>query len=318
MDTTHTEMNKIQYILAALLFLGLYACETQFTPDDSEYEPEVVVEGYIEAGDRPTPPYVILTRSQPYFSELNINNFEELFIHNAEMTVSDGDQTVSLTEICLNDLTPEQQETLAGFLGTSSDSLGLNFCVYTDLTFSMIGQVGKSYELNIETEGEVLEAVTTIPPLSEIDSLIFDPIPDPDNDTLQELTGAFSDPAGTANYYRYFTAVNEEGLLPGLSSVVDDKIFDGQSFEFPIPKAQRRTEEIDPFTYGYFLEGDTVVVKWCAIDQAHFDFWNTLEFNAANQGPFASYTRITSNVDGGLGIWGGYAAKYYEEIVPFD
>jgi len=62
---------KIKYILSLVLFVGLFSCETQFIPDISEFEEEIVVEGYIEAGDRPTPPYVILTRSSPFFSELN-------------------------------------------------------------------------------------------------------------------------------------------------------------------------------------------------------------------------------------------------------
>jgi hypothetical protein len=308
-----------KYIIAASFLLSLYACETQFTPDGSEYVEEVVVEGYIEAGDEPTPPYVILTRSQPYFSSLSLDDFDELFIHNAEINVSNGDQTVSLTEICLNDLTPEQQELLAGFLGTSSDSLGLNFCVYTDLSFSMFGEENRSYDLSVEAEGTSITATTTIPVLPSIDSIYFEPIPNPDNDTLQEMLGTFSDPPGVKNFYRYFTGVNQEGLLPGLQSVTDDKIFDGEeSFVFPIPKAQSRTEEIDPETYGYFLEGDTVTLKWCAIDEAHYQFWSTLEFNASNQGPFSSYTKITSNIEGGLGIWGGYSAKYYEKIVPFE
>ena len=308
-----------KYIIASFFFLAFYACETQFTPDGSEYVEEVVVEGYIEAGDEPTPPYVILTRSQPYFSSLSLEGFDELFIHDADINVSNGDQTVSLTEICLNDLTPEQQELLAGFLGTSSDSLGLNFCVYTDLSFSMFGEENRSYDLSVEAEGTSITATTTIPPFPNLDSIYFNPIPDPENDTLQEMLGVFSDPPGIKNFYRYFTAVNQEGLLPGLQSVTDDKIFDGeQNFEFPIPRAQPRTEEIDPEIYGYYLEGDTITFKWCAIDEAHYEFWSTLEFNASNQGPFSSYTRITSNIEGGLGIWGGYAAKYYEKIVPFE
>ncbi|MEL6924369.1 MAG: DUF4249 family protein [Bacteroidota bacterium] len=51
------------------------------------------------------------------------------------------------------------------------------------------------------------------------------------------------------------------------------------------------------------------------IDAAHFDFWSTLEFNAVNQGPFSAYTRIASNVEGGLGIWGGYSVSFYTVVV---
>ena len=63
--------------------------------------------------------------------------------------------------------------------------------------------------------------------------------------------------------------------------------------------------------------GDSVLIKWTTIDEAHFDFWNTLEFSNANQGPFSSYTRLQSNINGGLGIWGGYSVSYYSRTVEY-
>ena len=45
--------------------------------------------------------------------------------------------------------------------------------------------------------------------------------------------------------------------------------------------------------------------------------WNTLEFSNANQGPFASYTRLESNINGGLGIWGGLSVSYYTRVVEY-
>lgn len=53
------------------------------------------------------------------------------------------------------------------------------------------------------------------------------------------------------------------------------------------------------------------------MDETHFDFWNTLEFSRNNSGPFSSFNRVSSNVDGALGVWGGYAVGYYEDVVPF-
>ena len=54
-----------------------------------------------------------------------------------------------------------------------------------------------------------------------------------------------------------------------------------------------------------------------SIGEEQFNFWNTLEFSRANQGPFSSYTRIDHNVEGGLGIWGGIAARYYPLTVDY-
>ncbi len=307
-----------KWVFISFLFLGFYSCETEFTPDTSSFEEEIVVEGYIEAGDESTPPYVFLTKSQSFFSEINTDNFDDLFIHDADVSVMHNNQSYSLSEVCLNDLTPAQQIILADFLGTNIDSIGINFCVYTDLTFSLLGEEGEQYDLSINVYGIILTASTTIPNFVPLDSMKFSPIPDPDNDTLQELTGFISDPINELNFYRYFTRVNQESFIPGLGSVSDDKVFDGQSFEFPLPRGQAWTEEIDPNVYGYFTEGDTVTIKWCTIDKDHFDFWNTLEYNTSNQGPFSTYTLIDSNVNGGLGIWGGYAVQYYTEIVPFE
>ncbi len=176
-----------------------------------------------------------------------------------------------------------------------------------------MGQAGKTYQLDIQAEGKSLDAITTIPEAVPFDSMRFEPL-----DGLEgtyELIGWCTDPPGVTNYYRYFTKVDEENFFPGLASVVEDILFDGEEVEFPIARGQARTLEIDPETFGYFFEGETVTVKWTNIDEAHFLFWNTLEFNAANQGPFSSYTRIQSNINGGLGIWGGYNVQYKTQVV---
>ena len=98
------------------------------------------------------------------------------------------------------------------------------------------------------------------------------------------------------------------------SSVIDDRFFDGKEFEFPLTKAEPLNEDIDPAEYGYFAVGDTVTLKWSTIDQEHFDFWNTLEFNRVNQGPFSSYTKVDFNIEGGIGIWGGYSSSFYKMV----
>ncbi len=310
---------KIRQVIIAIIFsIAFFSCETEFIPEGIPFEEQIVVEGYIEAGEQATPPYVILTRNQAFFSEFNSNDFENLFVHDAEITVTDGEQTVDLTEICLSELDPSQQALLSEFLGLEPDSVGIDICVYTDLSFSMQGQIGKRYDLFVDVEETTITASTTIPSHVPLDSLVFSPIPDPDNDTLQTLSAFLSDPPGIPNFYRYFSKVNNEAMLPGLQSVGDDALIDGEAFEFPLPRAQSRTEEFDPDTYGFFTEGDTVTIKWCNIDEEHFNFWNTLEFNAANQGPFSSYTVIDSNIEGGLGIWGGYSHSFYTIIVPED
>lgn len=308
---------RIELSIRALLLLGLLsACEKEFIPDVTTEREELVVEGFIEAGERSLPPYVILTRNLPFFTELEADNLESIFVHGADVRVSDGEQTVQLTELCFAELNSEQQELAGLLLGINPDNLGFNFCAYADLSGRMRGKIGKRYDLEVEAEGRQLSASTVIPPLVELDSLVFVEPPGEPTDTLAQLRCILEDPADQVNYYRYFTGINSGPLQSGLNSVVDDRLFDGRSFEFPLFKAEPRNGEFDPATFGLFRRGDTVTVKWANIDQRHYDFWNTLEFNAANQGPFSSYTRVASNVSGGLGIWGGLSAAYYTEVAP--
>jgi hypothetical protein len=99
--------------------------------------------------------------------------------------------------------------------------------------------------------------------------------------------------------------------------VVEDLFFDGKMFEFQLLNPRTTRADVDPDEFGLYFVGDTISIKWCTIDEAHFDFWNTLEFSSANQGPFSSYTRLESNIEGGLGIWGGYSVSYYTLPVEY-
>jgi hypothetical protein len=291
----------------------LAACEQAFIPESSGAEEELVVEGYIEAGEQAAPPYVILTRDVPFFSTLNAEQLENTFVHNATVEVSDGEQTITLTELCLDELTEQQKQLASNFFSVNLDSIGFNFCVYVDLGFSMVGEVGNVYELKVAAEGKTLRAVTTIPESVPVEEFLFrQPPGEPDDTTLVQLLCTVSDPAGIANYYRYQVDMGNGTFVSSLASVTDDRLFDGQTAEFPLAKPEPRgTDDFDLATFGLFSLGDTITIKWMGLDEDHYDFWNTLEFSLANQGPFSNYTRIDSNVDGGLGVWGGFSASYY-------
>ena len=77
---------------------------------------------------------------------------------------------------------------------------------------------------------------------------------------------------------------------------------------------QKQTEQ-DRKENGHFKLGDTIIVRVCSIDEAHYNFWRTIEqeeFSGGN--PFGSPIPIESNIKNGLGVWGGYGASYYTVI----
>ncbi|MEM1215719.1 MAG: DUF4249 family protein, partial [Bacteroidota bacterium] len=289
---------RIPFLLfIGLLLLSCWSCEEEFTPPVIDAADEIVVEGYIEAGDLPTPPYVLLTRSIPFFSKIGPDQLNDVFVRDAKVTVTSGDKTVELTELCLEDIPLEFRAQIGEFLGIPLDSLGINICAYLDLSGEMFGEIGATYDLKVVAEDKTLTATTTIPQTVELSNFTFLPPPGEPNDTLAELRCFIDDPGGVANYYRYFTGDSQTGFVRPAFSVTDDLLFDGQFFEFPLDKAEPFGASFDPITYGYYRLGNDVTIKWMMLDEAHFNFFNTLEFGRTNQGPFSSYTRIDSNIE---------------------
>lgn len=285
------------HIQLALLLPGIMmvfiSCEKDITIETGSGEPQIVVEGYIETG---LPPYLLLTKTTKYYSTFYLDSLEDLFVHDAVITVSDGSQTVQLTELTI-------------------DTLGTSVSAYVG--FGMTGEVGKTYTLTIETEGKLITALTTIPQPLPLDSIWYETGADDDNDTLVKLICRFSDPPALGQYVRYFTSVNNGGYFPGFNSVFEDVLINGTTFDFPLDRGVNRNDTAAFENYGLFRKGDTISVKWAAIDKDHFDFWRTVEFELGSQGsPFASPVIIQSNIIGGQGIWGGYASTFKSLIVP--
>ena len=313
-------MKKMSIIYKCLFLLLpvfiLISCEENYVPDTSVSQQEIVVEGYIESGEGSNPTFVILTKSIPFISTIKSDQFSELFVKDASVSVFDGSKTVALTQICLNQIPAELKKEVYRVLGLNPDSTAANICVYVDLLNQLKRESGRKYDLKVIAEGKTLTATTTIPPFVGLHDFKWAPPPGAPRDTLAELNVKINDPKGVKNFYRYFTSTEGGSLIPPFGSVTDDAIFDGKEFEFPLQRAQRRGGGFDPETFGLYKRGDSITIKWCSIDKEHFDFWNTRDFSANSGGPFAAYTRIATNINGGLGIWGGYAVATYSLKVP--
>jgi len=305
------------YIGIIALLAGFTACEKEITVDLPQPKPQIVVEGYIENDQ---PPYVFLTRNSPFFGGIDLNNLGAYFVRGASITVSTDDGQVELVEYAaalLNTLPEEEKKMIADMFGITLDS---NFnlpdiSVYSvPLGSTFTGMIGKHYDLRIEVEGKVLTATTSIPGPVNFDSLWVEPHPNPKYDTLVQLKGKIRDPDTLGNFYRYFTKKNSGTYVTGFQTVFDDALINGTEFPIQIPYGIERTgtsEDIDFNTFGYWNKTDTCYVKLSTIDRVHYNFWRTLENERSNQGsPFGSFTKIRSNITGGIGVWGGYASSY--------
>ena len=99
--------------------------------------------------------------------------------------------------------------------------------------------------------------------------------------------------------------------LPGENSVFDDQIIDGTSFNSQIPQGIDRNNK-KTGDDNLFTKGDTITLKWCNINRATYNFWNTWEFAFQSIGnPFAQPNKVIGNIsNGALGAFIGYAVKY--------
>jgi hypothetical protein len=303
-------------VFLAGLTLG---CEEDLTLELPAGKPKIVVQGHIQQG---ASPFVMLTRSVPVLAPVSPETFLNSFVRQANVSVTVDGQTYLLEEVSVSRLPADQLQLLAELYSLPTGPVGpgpgldIPFFLYTNPELK--GEVGKKYRLRVEHEGEKLTALTSIPQLNPIDSLWFRPPPDPRNDSLLVLWYKYNDPDTLGNSIRYMTRRNQEPFYPGyFSSVFNDELINGKTIEFPLDRGEPRSATITPETYSFFRRGDTVTVRWAAIDLPHYQFWFSLEADRNSNGnPFGSPIRLRTNITGGLGIWGGYGVTYHTIIAP--
>jgi len=285
---------KIFYLLAFIIFI-FQGCTEDITLDMPAGEEKIVVEGNIENGQ---PPFVVLTKTVPYFSETSVESLNNSYVTGADVKVSDGTTTFDLLEVNLASLPDSIRQMISVMLGIDlGDFSGFNYVFYTSL--DVLGEVGKNYELTVDYKQHHLHAVTQILPPVPIDSLWYELPPDADNDSFYILKTEFFDPPATANYYRYFTQRNEEPFYTNVfSSVFDDQLVDGKKISTPVTRGQSRNASFEEGHFGLFSRGDTVTLKLSSIDDNFYDFWLTFENDQLRGGPFASPVLIKNNIEG--------------------
>lgn len=276
-------MRTLPYLL--LLLLTLTACSAHYADEE---ESQLVVEGWIDEGDFPI---VILTRSIPVKNEYqDISDLSQFVEHWARVTISDGEQEVTL-------------------VGQASRNY---FPPYYYTTSYMRGEAGKTYRLRIHcTDGTDYEALTTIPlKRPVIDSFSVERTAA--SDTLYQLY-AHLDPQQDIPYYKLFTQTDptRQSLRSSLLGVFTADMVENHRVAVNAGRTNL-VEEVSPF----FSINDTVRVKLSAVSEEQYVFWRDFEYIASlSRNPFfPTNTNLSSNVPGCLGYWFGYASSFY--VVP--
>ena len=283
------KVNLLVFIVPLILIL-LNSCERDITVDLPQTKSKVVVDGYVEIGK---PVYIILSRNAPYFAPINassINSFEA----GATVTLNDGFITDTLSEV----------DSLVGIFYIS---------------LKIVGVEGRTYTLNIRTsQNEQLNAVTTLRKAVPLDSVWFKVQESlAGNDSLGYVWAKLKDPDTLNNCYRWLAmrVGKDASFIAPIGSSFEDRFINNTTFNFAYNRGSllnsSAKDDINEEA-GFFKKGDSIIVKWCAVDRPTFEFWRDAETQVSNNGsPFATPSVIRSNVKGGLGLFSAYSPSYY-------
>mgnify|MGYP000932186066 CR=1 FL=1 len=299
------------------LALLLAACTKEVKIAIPGYEEKVVIDGRIETG---MPPIVLISKTQDIYSPTTMEAFLNSFQSGAVVTVSDGTNTVVLDEICSDNLPPGTEPMAAALFGIPESELAnYHLCAYSTFNTAIWGQVGKTYSLKVELNGETFTSSTQIVNPTPLDSVYWKQDPGA-NDGYGYSWATLTDPPGFDAYMWEVKRINMVNGAPKdpafkatFSPVIDDEFFAGQTFDFYYENPFTWNDEtVADANKGYYKVGDSVVIKFSKIDQNSYEFLEKKYMQLGTAGnPFASPTAIPTNIQGGaIGLWAGYSPTF--------
>ncbi|MCR4663965.1 MAG: DUF4249 domain-containing protein [Paludibacteraceae bacterium] len=269
----------VRKILTIILCgLCLSGCEKVRTEKDV-----IVVEGWIEEGRRP----MVFLHKAVRMTEKEVGMEEmmrERMVYAARVYVSDGTDSVQLI--------------------ARIDTTYLPPYYYHNVL--MKGATCKTYRLTVDYQGQRLSAVTTVPAVVPIDSIIIT--------GAEDVEVCFKDNEATTDYYALFYSLGKKRQYSLASlGVMDDRASQGQTVRWHV----NRSNTLLDLTKEYnFAVGDTVSVKLAHIDAQSYAVLSSFVSSAeSNTWIFMPKAQIKSNINGGLGYWCGYGSDVRQIVV---
>ena len=306
------EFRILKYSFCFLLLGALWSCTKEVQIDIPGYKEQLVVDGRIETGQ---PAIVLLSRSNNVYSSTNYESYLNSFVDDAVVLLSNGTQTDTLTKICTDDLPPGLEDIAAAIFGIPAEVLvNLHLCAYVSM--NMVGEVGKTYTLEILHQGKQYSASSKIQQPVPLDSVYWKP---EGNFTDRGFSWAIlSDPAASADAYLWEVKYLQDAQFSKtFNPYTNDKFFNGLTFEFGYENPMSfQDPNADEAYRGYYKLGDTIVVKSSKLGLKEYNYFEK-KYNQMYSGssPFAVPTNIPTNLQGGaLGIWVAYS-PWFDTII---
>ncbi|MBR1682988.1 MAG: DUF4249 domain-containing protein [Bacteroidaceae bacterium] len=244
-------------------------------------EQELVIEGWIADGEFPV---VMVTTTLPImYNEVSTDSIARYVAQWARVGICVDGQTTYLTGMYDRDY----------------------FIPYVFTTSAFRGQAGKSYRLIVDWRDQHAEAVTTIPESVPIDDVWCEP--SQDNDTLRQVIARFHDNPSQHNYYLWFSRAEGEPYNPQLCMLgaLDDETLTTTEVVQHIRRSGP-ISEVEDYT-PYYSVGAYAEVSLLHVDSTAYAFWHGFSDTKmlGNSNLFNVTTPISSNIQGGHGVWYG-------------
>ena len=230
--------------------------------------PQLTIEGNVS--DKPGPYYVILTKSKLYTEN---NSFTGL--PSAVVVISDdAGNSDTLTE------------PIAGLYQTNS----------------IQGTIGRTYHIQVTSEGTTYESYCKMPQPVDIDSIVLSTETDFKGKVKNKADILVQDPAGIPNFYRVISYLNSD-----MSSGFDihrDRLWDGKLRSFGVPHSD-------------FHAGDTLQVDLMSLDERIYTYYRQFNQNDNNFGaPAAPANPDAVFTPAALGYFSAHSIKSKTIIIP--
>lgn len=309
-------------IIIFLLVTIFFSCDEEINFPYSNTNSLVVVEGLIESEK---PPYVILTKSEHFFADIDENTLDNLFIDDAIVYVIKDDSTrhrlmlvnEEVVDI-INIMFPNLEYTIPI----------KNFYIDTNANYKEFSQPGHIYKLEIHWNNKIITSKTTIPHTTIFDSVWCE------CDQWQEdykcyIWTNINDPDTIGNnlffqYKRIETSKNIDDRFRICARFLrNDNLYNGISFSSFFARSGQVVDEdgdgpLLPFyaeriVDGNQIERDVVLFKISEVDYATYNFLRTRKIQQEmDNNPFMQTTNLIGNINGGLGVWAGYNSTYFK------
>jgi hypothetical protein len=230
--------------------------------------PQLVIEGSVN--DNAGPYFVYISKSKLYYQD---NTF--IGVSSAVVIISDdAGNRDTLTE------------TIAG--------------IYQSHTLQ--GTVGRTYKLEVTTEGTTYISLCKMPAPVDIDSIEITTETDTRGNTKNRADILVRDPAGVQNQYRVISYLND--TISGGFHIHSDRLWDGKLRSFGVPQSGFKT-------------GDSLRVDLQSIDAPIYTYFSEFNQNQNNFGaPAAPANPDPVYTPAALGYFNAYSVKTKTVVAP--